>query len=238
MENDEINIVDLIKPVWKKKWIILGLSTLVVLAIFFYLKSKPDVYSSQVIIRIGAILGQPIETGNNLKTALVQQILKTNDKELIAFEKEYFEQVLKLKPSVRSQKIKYQFDEVKFKDSSAVIIITYRSKFEENVRKSLKRVVELVLDRHRKIYEDTRRKIKKNIQSVNMKVAVDPRYFLSSSNYPTSVINNYKTEIVVEESRAVKKAILSFVLSLILFSLLFGFLRIGGVRDFFRSIND
>lgn len=169
---DEIDFLDLIKRIYHWKFFILGIVISGLLFLFVLYYFAPVSYTSTGVIKIGKVAGTPIEKFEDLNLYLIS--LKKDDNyktaEIIIDKKMSSPDLCTLVLSLSS------------KDSN----------FDES-RKIIDQTARLITERHKKIYSDSMKKLKKIYLINNMHVAPNFYLFVSSYSYPTEVIEKIRT---------------------------------------------
>lgn len=171
IKSDEIDLFDLIKVIYRWKYLVLGivLTGIVIVSIIFY--KAPVSYSSTGTIKIGKIAGTPIEKYEDLNLYLLS--IKGKDKK-------FADIVIDKKSSSPGL------------DTLVLSLSSIGSEFDET-HKIIDETAYIIIKRHEKIYSESFSKLK-SIYLNNVK-NVGPNYYLivSSYSYPTEMIGEVET---------------------------------------------
>ena len=71
---EEIDLYDLLRKIWKWKYLILAIIIIFMLSTFLFIKSTPATYTSESIIKIGKIANVLIEQIPDIQTYIESQV--------------------------------------------------------------------------------------------------------------------------------------------------------------------
>ena len=187
--DDEIDLIELFKKIWKWKWLIIGLTITVTIVTFFYVKSRPDTYTVSANIVIGKIanfsIEDPLSVGNYIK----RMSMRDNQSE---------------------------FDEVKFDFNKKNDILTVSSKTEsgEDSFKIIDKTFSLILKRHDDLYNEAVLKINKSIVSSKNGGVIHPSYVLRSYNFKSYILNKINKPEKADSKKMKLKIAVAFITSI------------------------
>ncbi len=191
---DEIDLVDLFRKIWKWKWLTIGLTVVVTTATFLYIKSKPEIYTAEAGFVIGKIAGISIDSIENLKLFL------------------YENRSDKYKDCSEYIKITQYPKRLRLSDDSsvdlAILYISGTNGSSENAYKCTFEALNTTLKYHSRLYKDGIEEMRRNINSTKTKEILKPEYVLKSYNYPTRVVLKLEKPIVPDEKKYAIKIIL------------------------------
>jgi len=178
-KNDEIDLFDLIKVIFRWKYLVLGVVLAGVIIISFIFYKTPVLYLSTGTIKIGKIANTPIEKYEDLNLYLLS--IKNKDKKLADI-------VIDKKSSSPGL-------------DTLVLSLSFSGTDFDETRKIIDETAGIIIQRHEKIYADSLSKLK-NIYLKN-EIHVSPNYYLmvNSYSYPTEMIG----EVQVTQKKSVIK---------------------------------
>lgn len=175
---DEIDIIDLFRKIWKWKYITLSIIIITVSSVILYTIFKPDIYTVSAEVRLGKIANtlveQTIDTQNYLNNSA---FLKEDDKE----------ECLSIM-------------EISFKNN---LIIQVSSDSPEIAFSCAEKAVSNLIERHKNIYDNALHQINENISLSKSKAVIDPVFFLETYTFPTYAIS--KPEYPIAPDKKTKR---------------------------------
>lgn len=183
--NDEIDLLIIIKKIWKWKWLVITISIIPTLILLIYMKLQPADYIVISKIKIGKIGGIYIENDYNIDTFI-------NDK---------------LKSTVECTKIKNNSLDIKFKKTEhsksidyfflKYIELSFNTRNPHDCIRCLKIIDDALLIEHDTIYKKGLMEIHNSINNTRQCKEITPKYFLKAYNYPSDYIS--KPQIIKKQ---------------------------------------
>ena len=199
--NDEIDLFDLIKKIWKWKWFTIALVVIITGAVFINEKRKPDLYTAKANIKIGELAGKSLEGGDEVSQYLLDQI-----RNHYKGQKEILQEINETIPERGAFSI--AFDDgvdyvlrynLSWKNSIAIFKVTT-----EDAKQSYELAESIaykLIQYHDAIFKDALPRIQQNIRSSENENLIHPVYRLSTYNFPTKVLG----KIMVPEKPDARK---------------------------------
>lgn len=185
-DSDEIDLIDLIKIIIKRKFVVLITTVFFVSAAGLWLYMKPDSYIATAEIAIGKIAGIPIDAGSE-----IELYLDTLDNQKSA---DY-------KYSIKSEIFNtYNNTKGGYTDTgmSVRLNVTITGLTKENVNNALSSILEMIMQRQDSVYKDAKEEFLKNIHSLTLNSKLEPRFFMKSFTYPSVIVKKTFTEAPVD----------------------------------------
>lgn len=197
--NDEIDLFDLIKKIWKWKWFTIALVVIITGAVFINEKRKPDFYTAKAHIKIGQLAGKEIEGDNEVAEFLIESLRKRyqNDKT----SREVLNDVVASKGGFSATTGDGLSIKMSRSNGIAVISVTSKEGEEKEGHRLLTALADKLVRYHGKIFKDALPKIQRNIRSSENENLIHPVYRLSTYNFPTKVLG----KILVPEKPDARK---------------------------------
>jgi len=188
--DDEIDLIELFKKIWKWKLFVIGLTLIVTIATFFYIKSKPETYTVSADIVIGRIADFSIENESSIKN------------------------YMKKLSSIDGNQL--ELDRIKFDFNSGANILTLSSKTVNALDsfKIINGIVNIILKRHEDLYDDAIIKIKKSLVSARNINVITPKYVLRSYNFKSYLLKKAKIPEQADSKKLLLKTVVAFMASL------------------------
>jgi len=161
-DSDEIDILDLLKIIFKWKIVVFLSMFVAITCTSLWLIVKPDAYSASAEIAVGKIAGYPIDGGSE-----IELFLETQD--------EY-------------KNIKYNYKIIS--DTSSVRIkLQVTGDKKDTVNKGLSSLLKQIMHRQEDIFRSTRNVVFGNQKSPMVRVQADPRFLMKSFTYPSVIVS-------------------------------------------------
>jgi len=175
-DSDEIDLIDLIKIIIKRKFVVLITTVFFVSAAGLWLFMKPVSYIATAEIAIGKIAGVPIDAGREIEL--------------------YLETLDSHKNADYEYKVKSEISKIDGISISFNLAVTGYNK--ENVNNALSSILEKIMQRQDSVYKDAKEEFLKNIHSLTLNAKLEPRFFMKSFTYPSVIVKKNFTEAPVD----------------------------------------
>jgi hypothetical protein len=193
----EINLVDLLRKMWKWKWLIIVLTSIITASVIYFIKSKPNLYTVEAGYRIGEIAGFKIE--------------KTDDLILFLYETEFGKKIGCRNSISISEKAKSVLGH-----KLSLLYISSTNGTPKKALECVSEAVNFIHKNHLKLFESGIEELKRHVYSAKEKVVLNPKYFLRTFNYPSKVVIEPKKPNRANSKKLFVKSLLAFCASFIM----------------------
>lgn len=190
--DDEIDLFELFRKIWKWKWLTFGLIIIICISTFFYLKVKPATYTIELNIRIGKIANVLLEETPEVMAFIQSKISQINFKCLSLIDtsiKKTSENIINIKCTGNSSDACFQF---------------------------LDNIINNFLKYHNSVYKKALKRINDNITSMKTKIIISPVYILDTYTFPTSLTTKLEKPSSPDSKKIPVKMAVAFFASLFL----------------------
>jgi len=191
--DDEIDLFELFRKIWKWKWLTASIILIICGATFSYIKYSPYTYTSTAVIRVGKIAGLPIEQ----KTSLDNHLSSDGNK---------VDKICIITSTITVLKTDAE--------AAALVEIKSISSSPEHSIQCVEQTNKNFLLRHKIIYEKAIKKLNDNIASVKRLEIIRPEYFLDTYTFPTSIIKYPEKPTAPDSKKLPVKMAVAFFASL------------------------
>jgi len=187
-DSDEIDILDLLKIVFKWKIVVFLSMLIAIIGVSLWLIVKPDTYSANAEIAIGKIAGYPIDGGSE-----IELFLETKDE---CKNIKYNYKIISDTSNSYSQKK----STAGFGESISVRIkLQVTGDKKDTVNKGLSSLLKQIMHRQEDIFRSTRNVVFGNQKSPMVRVQADPRFLMKSFTYPSVIVSTQYADGHVEK---------------------------------------
>ncbi|MBN2038728.1 MAG: hypothetical protein JW864_01720 [Spirochaetes bacterium] len=190
---EEIDLYDILRKIWKWKFLTIAVIIIFMVATFLHVKSTPEMYTSESIIKVGKIANVLIEQIPDIHSYIQSDICNT-----------FSSCANTLNCSPISQ----------INSNTDKVLITSKNNSPEKSFSCIQEAVKSLLKRHDIIYKNALKKINENISSIKTKEIIDPVYFLESYTAPTAIIKQPLMPVNPDSKKTAIKLAVAFFASL------------------------
>ncbi len=213
---DEIDLIEIFKKIWKWKWFVILFTAAVTLLTFLYVSTRPDTYTSEAVIKIGKIANVYLEGASQVELYIssnargiyyeCMQNIEINQKRKVPLEKE------------RKKKL-------------PVLYLSGTSDSPELAYNCANEALDMLIKRHNELFKKGIEEMRNNIDFTKSKEIITPQHILESYNYPTRIIEKPFLPEKPDSKKIVLKTIVAFLSSMMMSVFLIFFIDyILGIR--------
>ncbi len=193
--DDEIDLVELFRKIWKWKWLTIALVLIICILTFFYVSTKPVTYTIESNVRIGKIANVLVEDLADIKAYLETEVNNKNDACLA-------NSILK--------------NDIRENSKTNIIKISCTAGSPDIAFTCSNKAIKNLLDRHNLIYNKAIKKLNENISSIKTKAVIEPEYLLDTYTFPSSLLSKPEIPKNPDDKKVFLKVAVAFFSSLFL----------------------